>query len=61
MTEMPKNYENTLDFCESLIKIIFEETIALEESTEYKLKEVQALTAHLKNIENMKWIHDRHQ
>ena len=40
MSEMPNNYDDTLDYCESLLKTIFEETLTLEGSTEYKLKEV---------------------
>jgi hypothetical protein len=60
MTEMPNNYDDTLDYCERLLKTVFEEVLTVEESTEYKLKKVQVIAAHLKNIENMKWIHERH-
>ena len=55
MTQMPNNYDDTLDYCERLLKTIFEETLTLEESTEYKLKEVQVIVAHLTNIEKMKY------
>jgi hypothetical protein len=54
MTKMPNNYDDTLDYCERLLKTIFEEALTLDGSTEYKLKEVQVIVAHLKNIENMK-------
>ena len=55
MTQMPTNYDDTLDYCERLLKTIFEEALTLEESTEYKLKEVQVIVAHLSNIEKMKY------
>ena len=55
MHKMPSNYDDTLDYCESLLKTIFEETLTLEENTEYKLKEVQVIVAHLTNIEKMKY------
>jgi hypothetical protein len=55
MTQMPNNYDDTLDYCEKILKTIFEEALTLEESTEYKLKEVQVIVAHLTNIEKMKY------
>ena len=55
MSEMPTNYDDTLDYCERLLISIFEDTLDLEGSTEYKLKEVQVIVAHLKNIEQMKY------
>jgi len=55
MSQMPNNYDDTLDYCERLLKTIFEETLTLEGSTEYKLKEVQVIVAHLSNIEQMKY------
>ena len=54
MTEMPNNYDDTLDYCERLLKAIFEDALTIEGSTEYKLKEVQVIVAHLSNIEKMK-------
>lgn len=55
MTEMPTCYVDTLEYCEKLLKDVFEETVAsLEGSTEYKLNEVQVILAHLSNIEKMK-------
>ena len=55
MSEMPTNYDDTLDYCEKLLKTIFEDILTLEGSTEYKLKEVQVIVAHLANIEKMKY------
>ena len=55
MSEMPSNYDDTLDYCEKLLKAIFEEILTAEGGTEYKLKEVQVVVAHLKNIETMKY------
>ena len=31
MTQMPNNYDDTLDYCERLLKTIFEETLTLED------------------------------
>ena len=56
---MPNNYDDTLDYCERLLKTIFEEALTLEESTEYKLKEVQVIVAHLSNIEKNE-VHEAH-
>ena len=56
MTKMPTNYDDTLDYCENLLKNIFEDILTLEDvGTEYKLKEVQVIVAHLSNIEKMKY------
>ena len=55
MSEMPTNYDDTLDYCERLLKSIFEDALTLEGSTEHKLKEVQVIVAHLTNIEKMKY------
>lgn len=60
MEQMPNNYDDTLAYCERLLKSIFEETLTLEGSTEYKLEVIQVIVAHLTNLENMKWIHERH-
>ena len=54
MTKMPINYNDTFDYCETLLKAQFEDQLTLEGSTEYKIKSVQAIVAHLTNIENMK-------
>jgi len=55
MTEMPTRYVDTLEYCEKLLKVIFEETLtSLDGSTECKIKEVQVIFAHLSNIEKMK-------
>ena len=56
MHKMPTNYDDTLHYCEKLLKTIFEDTLTIEESTEYKLKEVQVIIAHLTNIEKMHYL-----
>ena len=60
MSEMPTNYDDTLDYCEKLLKTIFDAILTVEGSTEYKLKESKVVVAHLANIEKMKTHRGRH-